>query len=1119
VTIVPVEGSDVSTVTRPWRKRTPRADTLIFGPPAVAVVALAAVAGYALAVPRWPWAGGAAALALVGCVIARVRNGATTVTLWWAICVFLGAGWLGWSRFVHIRLALLWLLLALGAIALAMSYPRVCERHTQRVEEAERRAAEAERLAEQLAIRNHWPRLLERIGHPGIKIVSRQDTASGYVLALRLPSSGRVTITKLRMDLERLEVAADTRRGSLHFEEGETARDVLLYVSKRDFLAETIPYEDNGELLSIHNPIPIGRYEDGTICALTLREIAVLIVGVRGAGKALALDTPVPTPDGWTTMGALKAGDVVYDETGAPCRVTDAWDVRHGRPCYEIEFSDGSKIVADAEHQWLVDTVLSRRSESRARLRVPLDRPRRGGCDQKHKMHQPEVLATAEMIPSLRVRAGTAGTEDGRENNYSVKVAAPLHGTHASLPVGPYTLGAWLGDGWSATGAITTADPEILTEIEAEGETVWIMPSTISGASKPEHLPRSCQLAGSSPCSPTGKPVARGLCVNHLAIERRAGRLDRWPLRHRDTTRRERLAGYRVGGLKVRLRAIGVLDNKHIPDVYLRASEPQRRALLAGLLDTDGGCSKAGAVEFYSSRELLARNVHHLAATLGYKPMLRSKTARLNGKDCGLAWTVTFTTADKVFRLPRKAFRQVTSERATAGRRYISAIRPVPSVPVRCIAVDSPSHLYLVGDSCIPTHNSNLLNVFLAQLSRCVDVLIFCIDMKYRMAMPWVAPYLEDKGHGMAVDWAATDRTEAAKMLRAFVRGIQARAAAGEGEEKIEPEPGRPAVFLVIDEIASIFGMDTGPKPSAGGLTNTALSGLGTDAVRLGRSEAMDIIAASQRGSVSMLGSGDFKSQFPLRIGLSVQNETEALSVIPDDQQAAKILASLKHEGTGLVQWREGRMMRVKFFRITPSQVGEIARRYGPMKPKPEAVLADALGEDYAGRWERFRATRKAAVRAGREARENPTDRQFQEITAQLGDIDDAAHDESSAPRRRMREFIGRSAERGVTVSMIVNLLDSEHLPADENTVRRWLADDIDRSLPSMAATGCAPTACAPTAGNRAWPREATRPRRSAAAPPVSRSAAGQPNWSPDRFGGQPRASKSLSVATYADEG
>jgi hypothetical protein len=58
-------------------------------------------------------------------------------------------------------------------------------------------------------------------------------------------------------------------------------------------------------------------------------------------------------------------------------------------------------------------------------------------------------------------------------------------------------------------------------------------------------------------------------------------------------------------------------------------------------------------------------------------------------------------------------------------------------------------------------------------------------------------------------------------------------------------------------------------------------------------------------------------------------------------------------------------MMRVKFFPITSEQVSEIARKYGPMKPEPEPVLADALGGEYEQRWERFQTAKKATVRTG----------------------------------------------------------------------------------------------------------------------------------------------------------
>jgi replicative DNA helicase len=78
----------------------------------------------------------------------------------------------------------------------------------------------------------------------------------------------------------------------------------------------------------------------------------ITVAGRPGSGKALALDTPLPTPLGWTTMGAVAVGDWLLDAAGRPTQAVAATDVLAGRPCYEIEFSDGAVIVADAEHQW-----------------------------------------------------------------------------------------------------------------------------------------------------------------------------------------------------------------------------------------------------------------------------------------------------------------------------------------------------------------------------------------------------------------------------------------------------------------------------------------------------------------------------------------------------------------------------------------------------------------------------------------------------------------------------------------------------------------------------------------------------------------------------------------------
>ena len=82
----------------------------------------------------------------------------------------------------------------------------------------------------------------------------------------------------------------------------------------------------------------------------------IIIAARPGIGKALALDTPLATPSGWTTMGAVAVGDHLLGADGRPTRVVAATEVLTDRPCYEVEFSDGTTIVADAEHQWPTGT-------------------------------------------------------------------------------------------------------------------------------------------------------------------------------------------------------------------------------------------------------------------------------------------------------------------------------------------------------------------------------------------------------------------------------------------------------------------------------------------------------------------------------------------------------------------------------------------------------------------------------------------------------------------------------------------------------------------------------------------------------------------------------------------
>jgi len=97
----------------------------------------------------------------------------------------------------------------------------------------------------------------------------------------------------------------------------------------------------------------------------------MLVVAARaGMGKALELDTPLPTPTGWTTMGDVQVGAELIGADGFPTRVVAATEVMYGRPCFEVEFSDGTVIVADAQHQWPTESGI----RTTAQLRSGADR-------------------------------------------------------------------------------------------------------------------------------------------------------------------------------------------------------------------------------------------------------------------------------------------------------------------------------------------------------------------------------------------------------------------------------------------------------------------------------------------------------------------------------------------------------------------------------------------------------------------------------------------------------------------------------------------------------------------------------------------------------------------------
>lgn len=380
-------------------------------------------------------------------------------------------------------------------------------------------------------------------------------------------------------------------------------------------------------------------------------------LAIKGAGKALALDTPIVTLDGWKTMGEIKIGDDLFNEKGELCKVTYVTGIQYGRRCYKVIFDDGSFVITDAEHLWISETAGYRHARDN-RLRLAKKRNFRQLLHQDRaqcaaRMIAPEYVTTEQM--SLTIRRW-------RELNHAIPCTQGLDLPEIELPLDPYVLGAWLGDGTSIRAEITTMHEEILNQISLAGYRVEMI---------------------ISPGGSCGKAGLYG--IDHV----------------------------RGGGpnqtFQTLLRNMKLRGSKHIPDVYFRAAINQRIRLLTGLMDTDGYISgRSNSCVFYNTNKLLADGVEEIINSLGWKSRRSQFIAKIRGAPKGICYRVTFRPSSQVFTVRSKARRLnfLVSQKKRSHHRFVKAIEPVDSVPVRCIAVDSQSHLYLAGKAMIPTHNT-----------------------------------------------------------------------------------------------------------------------------------------------------------------------------------------------------------------------------------------------------------------------------------------------------------------------------------------------------------------------------------------------------------------------------
>lgn len=350
-------------------------------------------------------------------------------------------------------------------------------------------------------------------------------------------------------------------------------------------------------------------------------------------GKLLADDTPVLTRDGWKKHGDLKVGDYVVGLDGEFKKVLAVSPKAPANCC--VEFSDGDKIYCHENHEWVIDAHPSRE----------------------------RIIRETKWFNTIKMYSGPKESVRGHRYEYQLPMFNGVKGEVKCLPVQPYSLGAWLGDGTNVKPCITgdKNDYKIIDKMKLDGynnHKIFVHKTTGVYTYYFDNLRKALNNAG--------------LCYWNKTVR------------------------------------------KFIPDVYFSASESQRLELLAGLIDTDGHLSKdENRYHFTTAEETLKDSFIKLVSTFGWRVNVIKQEPRLSssgimGKHA--YWVMGFN-PDRYIpcQLERKQLTTFSKKRKIA---FKSVTQGDFGKIGNCIEVEGG--IYLAGYKMKPTHNSSIMKYFCA---------------------------------------------------------------------------------------------------------------------------------------------------------------------------------------------------------------------------------------------------------------------------------------------------------------------------------------------------------------------------------------------------------------------
>lgn len=375
----------------------------------------------------------------------------------------------------------------------------------------------------------------------------------------------------------------------------------------------------------------------------------------KRAGKAVTLDTLIPTPFGLKPMRDIKVGDLVMARDGYETKVTDVFP--QGKvPIYEVKFSDGAVVKTCGEHLW--------------KVRYHLWNEHCGGYEHR-------VMSTKEILDS-----GIKSIGKNAHNVFSIEYSEPAEFMYKEVKLDPYVLGVLIGDGClkERTISLVNYDKEVTEYVRnnlPEGDEMYLQDKE-----KMKWCIRSKERKYDEAGHPL--PTKTRQYLEELGLYGKLSWEKHIPKEYLYTTspmRWELLAGL--------LDTDGYCENKGIE--YSTAS-PYLASDVVFLVRSLGGkcnCSSRMGKYLKNGKVIETRENYrvHIQFAKGISP----------------------------FKLTRK--RDKYKPQREQLYHYIESITPCGEEEAQCICVDNEEHLFLVSDYFIPTHNSQTGINFVNMLS------------------------------------------------------------------------------------------------------------------------------------------------------------------------------------------------------------------------------------------------------------------------------------------------------------------------------------------------------------------------------------------------------------------